>query len=159
MVALSSWWCCCVCGLSFFLFHVGSSQVRPLQASLSGLRLGGQRTGVSSSKERETENTVMSGRDTTDSSSSSSSSSSSTPVDPAPPTAVASSQIEELKALVVEKPHLALQFRVKAAILEKRLTQRKLSKEVGLGNSSLSRWLNGLTSKMNRSHLDVVNET
>ena len=104
-------------------------------------------------------NTVMSGRDTSDSSSSSSSSSSSTPVDPAPPTAVASSQIEELKALVVEKPHLALQFRVKAAILEKRLTQRKLSKEVGLGNSSLSRWLNGLTSKMNRSHLDVVNET
>jgi hypothetical protein len=108
---------------------------------------------------REKLNTVMSGRDTTDSSSSSSSSSSSTPVDPAPPTAVASSQIEELKALVVEKPHLALQFRVKAAILEKRLTQRKLSKEVGLGNSSLSRWLNGLTSKMNRSHLDVVNET
>jgi hypothetical protein len=33
-----------------------------------------------------------------------------------------------------------------------------LAKEVKLGGSSLSRWLNGLTAKMNTGHLYKVNE-
>jgi Trp operon repressor len=65
---------------------------------------------------------------------------------------------ELLKALIDERPELSLQFRVKAQLIEKKMTQRKLSKAVGLGGSSLSRWLNGLTAKMNTGHLFKINE-
>ena len=64
-----------------------------------------------------------------------------------------------LQNLIVEQPHLSLQFRVKAELIERKLTQRKLSKEVGVGGSSLSRWLNGLTAKMNNGHLMKMDET
>ena len=67
-------------------------------------------------------------------------------------------QNQRLQSLIVDKPHLSLQFRVKAQLIERRLTQRKLAQEVKLGGSSLSRWLNGLTAKMNTGHLYKVNE-
>ena len=42
----------------------------------------------------------------------------------------------------------ALQKAVKRRIIDERLTQRSLCEKLGIGVSSLSRWLNGLTAKM-----------
>jgi hypothetical protein len=57
-----------------------------------------------------------------------------------------------LNSMAAKKPELSLQFRVKAKIIEKKLTQNKLCKLLGIGVSSLSRWLNGLTAKMNPAY-------
>lgn len=51
-----------------------------------------------------------------------------------------------------------LQKLVKARLIKQGLTQNKLSKELGVGVSSLSRWLNGLTAKMNQAYLVELNE-
>ena len=51
----------------------------------------------------------------------------------------------------------ALQKAVKRRIIDERLTQRSLCEKLGVGVSSLSRWLNGLTAKMhpeNKAQLD-----
>lgn len=51
-----------------------------------------------------------------------------------------------------------LQKLVKGKLIEQRLTQNKLSKALGIGVSSLSRWLNGLTAKMNQAYLMELDE-
>ena len=53
---------------------------------------------------------------------------------------------------------LSLQYRVKARIIHEKLTQNKLCKRLGIGVSSLSRWLNGLTAKMNPAYLIQMDE-
>ena len=55
-------------------------------------------------------------------------------------------------------PHLTLQFRAKKKLITEKVTQGQLSKIIKVGASSLSRWLNGLTAKMNTGHLYKVNE-
>ena len=53
---------------------------------------------------------------------------------------------------------ISLQYRVKARIINEKLTQNKLCKSLGIGVSSLSRWLNGLTAKMNPAYLIQMDE-
>ena len=55
-------------------------------------------------------------------------------------------------------PHLTLQFRAKKKLITEKVTQGQLSKIIKVGASSLSRWLNGLTAKMNPKYLDQLNE-
>ena len=63
-----------------------------------------------------------------------------------------------LNSLAAKSPELSLQFRAKAKIIEQKLTQNKLCKHLGIGVSSLSRWLNGLTAKMNPAYLIQMDE-
>jgi|TARA_B110000211_G_C13676916_1_gene377031 hypothetical protein len=51
-----------------------------------------------------------------------------------------------------------LQYRVKAKMLKLKLSQKKLCKDLGVGSSSFSRWLNGLTAKMNPLYLIQITE-
>ena len=62
------------------------------------------------------------------------------------------------KQSVVSALALSLQYRVKARIIHEKLTQNKLCKRLGIGVSSLSRWLNGLTAKMNPAYLIQMDE-
>ena len=53
---------------------------------------------------------------------------------------------------------MSLQFQCKAKIIKTKMTQNNLCKQLGIGVSSLSRWLNGLTAKMNPAYLVQMNE-
>jgi|TARA_B100000780_G_C21117779_1_gene452418 transcriptional regulator with XRE-family HTH domain len=43
-------------------------------------------------------------------------------------------------------------------MIGEKLTQNKLCKQLGIGVSTLSRWLNGLTAKMNPAYLARMDE-
>ena len=51
-----------------------------------------------------------------------------------------------------------LQYRVKTKMLKLKLSQKQLCKDLGIGSSSFSRWLNGLTAKMNPLYLVQITE-
>ena len=64
-----------------------------------------------------------------------------------------------LEKLVKQQPKMSLQFQCKAKIIKTKITQNNLCMQLGIGSvSSLSRWLNGLTAKMNPAHLVQMNE-
>ena len=63
-----------------------------------------------------------------------------------------------LNLMAVKQPALSLQYQVKARIITAKLTQNKLCKLLGIGVGSLSRWLNGLTAKMNPAYKHRMDE-
>ncbi len=67
--------------------------------------------------------------------------------------------LDRFSAAKPEDDPFYLQKLVKGKLIAQRLTQNKLSKALGIGVSSLSRWLNGLTAKMNQAYLVELNET
>ena len=68
------------------------------------------------------------------------------------------SELSQSNSTLQHSPHLTLQFRAKKKLITEKVTQGQLSKIIKVGASSLSRWLNGLTAKMNPKYLDQLNE-
>ena len=68
------------------------------------------------------------------------------------------SELSQSNNTLQHSPHLTLQFRAKKKLITEKVTQGQLSKIIKVGASSLSRWLNGLTAKMNPKYLDQLNE-